>query len=170
VLLGDGNRSKIQYYNTSFDVDWQMHYRSGLISIYILLFLSFFKKFNFDIFWFWWLHIYIEIIWKSSCRSGSLSGLQNNMNPLAEMTYLQLILVIFNGVFGLGILGIIFPVLEIYQIVFSMFIYTQIVCFFFLYMCSFVEKIDVRVLWWYTLGTPQLETEWNVFQWNSMEY
>eukprot|EP01084_Bolivina_argentea_P259940 438828_1 len=79
-LMGNGDYSEIQYYNTSTDVNWVLTYRR-------------------------------QIFWSSNCDSGDITDLRWHLKPLRRVVDYQLALLVVNGIFGLGLLGICLPVI-----------------------------------------------------------
>lgn len=61
----------------------------------------------------WSLSYRQELYWKEGCESGTIADLESKTDPFGEITGYQFTLVILNGIFGLGILGLIIPWLQL---------------------------------------------------------
>jgi len=59
----------------------------------------------------WSLSYRRQIFWSSDCASGDIKDLAAHLKPLRAVVALQHALLIVNGIFGLGILGIVLPLI-----------------------------------------------------------
>eukprot|EP00505_MAST-04D_sp_SCG-Rhode-Island_P000151 Stramenopile-MAST_4_protein_151 len=57
----------------------------------------------------WHLSFRRELLWKANCTAGSPQSLSKNLSPIQDIQSAQATLTALNGVFGLFILGIVFP-------------------------------------------------------------
>lgn len=64
----------------------------------------------------WQISYRHEIFWDEHCKAGSIIDLSQNLHPVRKMTGYQSSLLILNGIFGLGILGILLPAITIQHV------------------------------------------------------